>query len=145
MVGRQHKLYTPIYETITLIADDGTIILCGEMLVICPICHLPCVGRYCPRTNVAQEQDFSFESQFFRRRSGRGQIGYQTRVYGDEILRLLKSYNESEIQIVLTQMGFLKSSTRLDVYQQRKAEEQKLQNNSKNGYTGIQEVSKLFQ
>ncbi len=96
----------------------------------------------CPRTNVAQEQDFSRQSQYFRRRSGKGQIGYQTRVYGDDILRLFKTYSPNKIQSVLENIGLLKSTGRLEKYAERRKNERKNWRNHDQEFQGVQEVLK---
>ena len=96
----------------------------------------------CPRTNVAQEQDFSRQSQYLRRRSGKGQIGYQTRVYGDDILRLFKTHSPNKIQSVLENIGLLKSTGRLEKYAEWRKNERKNWRNHDQEFQGVQEVLK---
>lgn len=46
MVGRPIKVYSPIYESLTLPQPDGTVLQFGDILILCPICRSSLVGTY---------------------------------------------------------------------------------------------------
>jgi hypothetical protein len=46
MVGRPIKVYSPIYESLSLTQSDGTVLQFGDILILCPICRSSLVGTY---------------------------------------------------------------------------------------------------
>jgi hypothetical protein len=56
-----------------------------------------------PRTNVGMEQDFSHENRFFRVHYGQIKVGYNVRVYGGQVLKLLKSYDSEQIMAIFNE------------------------------------------
>jgi hypothetical protein len=138
--GRSQKFVVKI-KTLTYRASITAVILQWITLFMH---HMPGLFEFdkikgCPRTNVAQEQDFSYQSQYLRRRSGKGQIGYQTRVYGDDLLRLRKTYSSNKIQAALEYIGVLKSTHRLATYAARRKEERKNWQNHEEQFQGVKD------
>lgn len=85
-----------------------------------------------PRTNVGMEQDFGAENRFFRFHYGQLKVGYNVRVYGGAVLRLLKSYDPEKIGQMFCELERGGGLKELDAFQARSRQERKQRNSEKN-------------
>ncbi len=79
------------------------------------------------------EQDFSHENQFFRFHYGQLKVGYNVRVYGGAVLRVLKHYKSFQAQSILKELDKGNEwKQELIAFQTRSRQEQKQRNSKKN-------------
>ena len=98
-----------------------------------------------PRTNVGMEQDFSHENRFFRFHYGQLKVGYNVRVYGGAVLRVLKHYKSGQTRVILKELDKgIEWKLELAAFQMRSRQERKQRNSKKNRspWEGINFVAK---
>lgn len=100
-----------------------------------------------PRTNVGMEQDFSQENRFFRAHYGQIKVGYNVRVYGGQVLKLLKSYDPEKIEALLDEYDKVPWEKELKKIKECRQKERKPRTTSiqMNRWPGFEQVYKKLQ